>query len=112
MVATTSGWARAKGSRNYLGTTTVSKRQGARLQSYNSLGVKQIVVYGTACSTCGSVAVWANGTKVGTISFASRTYVASKAIRVVLPKYRFARIALTTVSTKTVVIDAVVAIAR
>jgi hypothetical protein len=70
-----SGWVRATGSTYYHGTITYTKALGARLTRSGGVSITHVGVVATACSTCGTVAVYIGSTLIGKISlYASTTH--------------------------------------
>lgn len=73
MKAATSGWSRVTSSSYYMRTATSTTRKGAAL-TVGSVRTKQVHLYVTKCSTCGSVSVYVGSAKVGSASlYAKKT---------------------------------------
>jgi hypothetical protein len=87
-LSASSGWTRGTGpTSNFIaGTYTSTTRHGAKLQ-VSSAQVRRVGIVATTCSSCGEVAVFVGGTRVGIINLAS----ASTQHRVLLMLPRFSR---------------------
>lgn len=78
------GWTRGTSSGWIAGTSTYGSKSGATL-TRTSGGVYQVGVIATTCATCGALAVYVAGVKVGTISLVSSSTV-PRALKV-LPRF-------------------------
>ena len=104
----TSGWASTSGSTFYLATATQAKRSGLRLVTTARVGASRLALVATTCPTCGSVAAYHRGVKVGTVSLRSAKTVARKVIMLPSSVYRYGVIEVRTASSRLVRIDGVI----
>jgi hypothetical protein len=70
--AATTGWTRTTSSSYYMGTVTSATGNGAAL-TLGAVSAKQVHLLATKCSTCGSVAVYIESTKIGSASLYAST---------------------------------------
>lgn len=72
------------------------------------VGASRLALVATTCPTCGSVAVYHRGVKVGTVSLRSAKTVARKVILLPSSVYRYGVIEVRTASSRLVRIDGVI----
>ncbi len=89
LAAKTTGWKRSKAPGFLANTYTSTSTLKASLATSTSLRVSRVGIIATRCPTCGTVAIYVGGTKVGTISLQATTNT-SRAF-IVLPTFATTR---------------------
>ena len=92
LVAKTAGWKRTTATGYLANTYTSTSTINTSLATTSALNVRRIGLIATRCPTCGTVAVYVGGTKVGTISLRSATTTSRASI--VLPTLPAARLGI------------------
>jgi hypothetical protein len=97
-LAASAGWSRVSWSLFYRGTATQTTKTGASLTS-SGAALTRVAVVATRCPTCGTVGVYVNGTKVGTVNLYSATTVRKAVIALPPFSYRTGTVTLKVLST-------------
>jgi hypothetical protein len=104
-LAASTGWSRVSSSLFYRGTATQTSRAGVSLTRPGA-ALTRVALVATRCPTCGTVGVYVNGTKVGTINLYSATTVRQAVIALPPFSYRTGTVTLKVLSSgKTVQVD-------